>query len=164
MSAGARAGRARVGCQHTDVLSADPVDAEKRRGLPRSGSAVLGRVLFGYFLLHEQEKGTRSPQASGSSDIDLAPQCNRKMDDQLRCWKPGVRPNDELWKVPSSPQASGSFAFYLSAQRRNRIKMDSGVRRNDERGELRRWKPCVRRNDRPGQMMNSRIRIMDKSE
>ena len=74
---------ARVGCQHMDVLSADPVDAEKRRALPRSGSAVLGRVLFGYFLLHEQEKGTRSPQASGSPALDQDKKI--KLDDQLRC-------------------------------------------------------------------------------
>ena len=84
-----------------DVLSADPVDAEKRRGLPRSGSAVLGRVLLtqgilpfaalrpaslfalllqrsGYFLLAVEEKVTRSPQASGSSALDQ----DKKREDQ----------------------------------------------------------------------------------
>jgi len=40
-------------------------DADPARRM-RAGRNALGCVLFGYFLLHKQEKVTRSPQVSGS--------------------------------------------------------------------------------------------------
>src|SRR5439155_7594399 len=60
-----------------------------------------GVLLFGYFLLHKQEKVTRSPQASGSLRSQVTRAAQR-------------HGSTTLLKVPRSPQASGSLRSRVS--------------------------------------------------
>ena len=43
------------------------VPLQTLRAYPPKGMLCSGVLLFGYFLLHEQEKVTRSPDASGNA-------------------------------------------------------------------------------------------------
>jgi len=47
---------------HTDVHSTNPGRSARTRSAQREGRGIRGVLLFGYFLLHKQEKVTRSAE------------------------------------------------------------------------------------------------------
>src|SRR5215475_7745238 len=90
---------------------------------PQARARIRGRVLFGYFLLHEQEKVTRPPGWRTEKRRD-ASRFSRSAEDQEQM-DSGLRRNDER-KLDSG------------LRRNDERKLDSGLRRNDER----RWIPA----------------------
>jgi len=67
--AGARAGCARVGCQHMDVLSADPVVPEKRRAVRFARCESYHRVLCLAFLVTFWAMPKRNRLAAGETKL-----------------------------------------------------------------------------------------------